>query len=94
MTKKIIILFLICFLFLDQVWIYAAEGISLNSLINEAKANNPELIAAKKRYEAAKMRIPRTKSLEDPSLSVKFEKAQKNPVNLDTTPGMDRMLSI
>lgn len=94
MARKIVILFLVCLILLNPGLAYTVENLSLSSLINEAKANNPEIIAARKRYEAAKVRIPQAKSLEDPAVGLKFEKAQKNPFNLDTTPAMDRMLSV
>ncbi|MFH1640699.1 MAG: TolC family protein [Candidatus Omnitrophota bacterium] len=70
------------------------QQLNLAELISEAKENNPDILAAKKRWEASLARVPQAKSLEDPAVGLKFEKAQKNPLNLDTTPAMDRMLSV
>ena len=71
----------------------AQETLVLDALINEAKEHNPELIAMQNRYEAARARIPQAKTLDDPVISLSFQKAKKNPVNLSTTEGMERMLS-
>jgi len=94
MARTIVIIFLAFLILLNPGLVYSEESFSLSSLINEAKANNPEIIAARKRYEAASVRIPQAKSLEDPAVGLKFEKAQKNPFNLGTTSAMDRMLSV
>jgi len=94
MPKRILTLFLANFILLYPALLYSQEALSIASLINEAKNNNPDILAAKKRYEAAKARIPQAKSLDDPVIGLKFEKAKGNPFNLDTTPAMDRMLSL
>ncbi len=43
---------------------------SLPDLIPEALANNPELVAARRQWEAASQRIVQARSLDDPTLSV------------------------
>ncbi len=48
----------------------AAEPLQLPELIREALNNNPELISAKQRWEAAKQEIPQARSLEDPQLTI------------------------
>lgn len=93
MSKKIFILILVALFTLDSVVIYAFEGFSLESLIDEAKKNNPEILAAKKRYDASIARIPQAKSLENPSIGFTFGKASRNPFNLKSTMSEDRMLS-
>jgi len=72
-----------------------AQGIlSLEPLLEEAAENNPDILAARKRWEASKARIPQAKSLEDPSISFSFEKAKGSPFQLRKTMPEDRMLSI
>ncbi|MBI4972420.1 MAG: TolC family protein, partial [Candidatus Omnitrophica bacterium] len=74
--------------------IYALDALSLEALIREAKQNNPDILAVAKRYEAAKARIPQAKSLDDPVLEFKFEKAKGSPFQLNKTMPEDRMLSL
>jgi outer membrane protein TolC len=50
----------------------AAEPVRLNDLIREALARNPEVLAAQKRYEAARQRPSQESSLPDPMLSVGY----------------------
>ena len=73
---------------------FAQEPLALEPLIEEARKNNSDILAAKKRYEAAKARIPQAKSLDDPVIGLKFQKAKGSPVNVDSTPAMERMLSL
>ena len=44
----------------------------LQDLIQEALARNPELVAARKQWEAATNRIAQARSLDDPILSVQL----------------------
>jgi len=96
MGKKVVSIFLVIISLLNYSLAYSNsnQALSLDSLIEEARSNSPELLAAKKRYEAAKARVPQAKALDDPIIGVNFMKTKSNPFNLDTTPGMDRMLSI
>lgn len=48
--------------------------LSLNSLIQEALENNPQIKAARSRYEAARSRIRLLRSLEDPKLEYEYDK--------------------
>ncbi|MEW6009358.1 MAG: TolC family protein [Candidatus Omnitrophota bacterium] len=94
MLHKTFILFLVVTFSSLSVVGYASDTLVLNSLINEAKANNPEILAAKKRYEAAKARIPQAKSLDNPTVGISFEKIPKGTLKLNKTMSEDRMLSI
>lgn len=48
----------------------APSSLALPDLIQEALARNPELVAARKQWEAATNRIAQARSLDDPTLSV------------------------
>ncbi len=48
----------------------AQSSLALPDLIPEALARNPELVAARKQWEAASQRIVQARSLDDPTLSV------------------------
>lgn len=56
--------------------------IDLESIINEAINNNPEILAAGHRWEAAKKRIKKVKSLDDPTLKFGKTNAPGNPFNI------------
>ncbi len=94
MIKKFFIMFLAGTFFLNTGLIYSAELLDLGVLIKEAQKNNPEILAAKSRYEAAKARIPQAKSPEDPVVGLTFEKTRGSPFQLNKTASEDRMLSI
>lgn len=53
---------------------YSSEPLSLNSLLDEARKNNPQIQAAKFRYEAAKSRIRLLRTLEDPKFEYEYDK--------------------
>lgn len=93
MIKKALIIFLIS-LIIFQSAAYSLETLNLEPLINEARQNNPEILSAKKRYEAMKARIPQAKSLDDPVIGFTFEKTPGSPFRLGSTKPEDRMLSI
>jgi len=48
------------------------EPVLLADLIEEAKANNPEILAAQHRYEAAEARVTGVRHLTDPMIAVEF----------------------
>jgi len=50
-----------------------AQEIKLNDLIEEALKNNPEILAAQARGEAAKYKIPQAKSLPDPMVMFGYQ---------------------
>ena len=93
MTKKFLSIFLAS-LFIINPLSFAKEGLSLNSLLEEAKKNNPEILSSQKRWEASLARIPISKSLDNPSIGFSFMKIQKGTLRLDRTEPSDRMLSI
>ncbi|MEK7850366.1 MAG: TolC family protein, partial [Deltaproteobacteria bacterium] len=77
MMIKIKILIMVISIFLlamQPSWASDEKTISLKELIDETVANNPEIKAAKARWEATKAAVPQAKSLEDPLLSVMFDK--------------------
>lgn len=64
----IISTFFICLLF-NVVW-----GLSLDELVSEALENNPEILAARNEWEAAKAKVPQVRWWNDPQLGISFEK--------------------
>lgn len=58
------------------VW---AQELRLTDLVAEALANNPEIQAAQKRYEAARQRPSQASSLPDPMFSPGWTSSGKNP---------------
>lgn len=94
MLKKIFILFLVNVFILNTGLLYPLDSLSLDSLLKEAKERNPEILAAKKRWEAAFARVPQAKSLEDPTIGLTFEKIPRGTLKLNKTMSEDRMLSI
>ncbi|MBI2104655.1 MAG: TolC family protein [Candidatus Omnitrophica bacterium] len=63
----------------------AADGaaLSLPSLLDEARRVNPDLRAARKRWEAAQARVPLSKGLPAPRIGVEWEEIPKGTVKLD-----------
>jgi cobalt-zinc-cadmium efflux system outer membrane protein len=51
---------------------WAAESVKLNDLTREALARNPQVLAAQKKYEAARQRPSQESSLPDPILSLGY----------------------
>jgi len=94
MVKRVFIIFLAAIFIFNAGLIYSVEPLDLEALIKEAQKNNPEILAAKSRYEAAKARIPQAKSLEDPVVGLTFEKTRGSPFQLNKTASEDRMFSI
>ncbi len=73
-NKKIFIVFIISvFLFVPD-FSYSSDNPSLNSLIDEALKNNPQIRAAKYRYEAAKARVRLLRSLDDPKFEYEYDR--------------------
>jgi len=94
LLKRFLILSLVIVFLLDYGFLYSVEPLSLDALIEEAKKNNPEIQAARKRWEASIVRIPQAKSLESPTVGFSFMKIEKGTIKLDRTMPEDRMLSI
>jgi len=62
-------------------------------LVNESLKNNPDILAAKKRWEASLARIPQAKSLPDPAIGVGFQYTPGSPFQISKTPSQEKMLS-
>lgn len=93
MFKKIFIIILINAFILNAGFLYPLEPLSLDSLIKEARENNPDILAAKKRWEASQARVPQAKSLDNPNIGFSFEKIPRGTLKLDKVMPEDRMLS-
>lgn len=94
MLKRTLVLLLVSAFILQPGLLPAQEMISLEPLIQEAKANNPDILAAKKRWEAAMARVPQAKSLDNPEIGLKFEKIPRGTLKFDKVMPEDRMLSV
>ena len=97
--KKISFLLLSCTLLVNYFSVAAYpqapnQSLGLAALIKEAKSNNPEILAAKKRYEASQARIPQAKSLDNPTLGINFERIPRSTFQVNNTMPDDRMLSL
>ena len=69
-TGKTIILIMAVFLLGNSAF---AQELKLSDLVDEALKNNPDILASQARIEAAKYRIPQTKSLHDPMVSFGYQ---------------------
>jgi len=94
MFKKTCIVFMTGVVCLTQVIAYSSDILSLEPLIEEARNHNPDILAARKRWEASRARIPLSKSLEDPNMAVTFERIPRGTLKLDRTMPDDRMLAL
>ncbi len=98
MIKKALAFLMISVLVLGPVVVYAQEAVSvpveLDSLIKIALEKNPEIAAAKKRYDAAKARVPQAKALDDPQITLQFEKIPRGTLKFDKVMPDDRMLTV
>ncbi len=92
--RKIISIFIIIALLVSANILPAQEVLSLADLIKEAQDKNPEILAARKRWEAAKARVPQAKAWEDPKVGITLEKIPKGTLALGKTMAEDRMLSV
>ncbi len=92
--KKVFIYILIFSLTLSDFYPLFAQELSLSSLIEEALKNNPEILSARKTWEASQARVPQSKSLDNPTVGISFEKIPKGTLKLNKTMPEDRMLSI
>ncbi|MDD5129897.1 MAG: TolC family protein [Candidatus Omnitrophica bacterium] len=63
---------------------HSSESLLLNSLVDEALKNNPQIQAAKYRYEAAKARVKLLRTLSDPKFEYEYDKI---------TAGMDNLMN-
>ena len=93
MFKRILILLLVV-LFLYPGVLFAGEENVFQDMIEQARKNNPDILAAKKRWEAAKLRVPQAKAWDDPVVGVKFEKIPRGTIKFERTMPDDRILSV
>ncbi len=62
---------------------YAGETVALGPLLEEAKANNPELRALRERASAKEARVKAEGALDDPALKIEMEDLSKDrPLNI------------
>ena len=93
--KKIIFVLMVVMVSLPNSGVWAEQDfLSLEGLIKEAQNNNPEILAAKKRWESSKARVPQAKAWEDPKVGITLEKIPKGTLALGKTMAEDRMLSV
>jgi cobalt-zinc-cadmium efflux system outer membrane protein len=69
-TGKTIILIMAVFLLGNSAF---AQELKISDLVDESLKNNPDILASQARIEAAKYRIPQTKSLPDPMVSFGYQ---------------------
>lgn len=61
-------------IFINSGSAFPSEPLSLNSLLEEALRNNPQIQAAKYRYEAARARVRLLRTLADPRFEYEYDK--------------------
>ncbi len=76
MLNKITIYF---FIYISMIFIvpattHAEENLTLNGAADEALKSNPEILSARRSYEAASARIPQAASLNDPMIEFEYDK--------------------
>lgn len=77
MKNKKLLIFILIFAFhmiLSSAAINAEEALTLKGTLDEALKSNPEILAAKRSYEAASARIWQAASLNDPVLELEYDK--------------------
>ena len=93
MPKRFSVLFLAVALLFTETLSYPSDVLSLDSLIKEANEKNPEILAAKNRWDASLARVPMAKSLDAPTIGVSFWKIP-NTLNVFKAPNDEQMLTI
>src|SRR3989338_7396807 len=78
---------------LSGILSYAADTVPLDTLVKIAQENNPEILAAKKQWEASLAIVPQAKSLDNPNIGLTFEKIPKGTLKLNETMPDDRMVT-
>ncbi|MDD5669300.1 MAG: TolC family protein, partial [Candidatus Omnitrophica bacterium] len=79
MVKRIVnlrfmVLFLFSFLIFTDVSAEISKPYTLDSLIKEALASNPEILSTKNAFESASARIPQAASLNDPMIEFEYDR--------------------
>ena len=59
------------------------EALHLDALLAEALAQNPDILAARKQFDAARARIPLAKGLPAPRIGVEFEEIPRGSIKLN-----------
>lgn len=74
-SKERLLFSLLCFfIFFFVISAAAEENFSINSAISEALRSNPEILSARRSYEAASARIWQAASLDDPMVELEYDK--------------------
>ncbi len=60
-----------------------APALSLPALLKEARRANPDLLAARKRWEAAQAKVPLSKGLPAPRIGIEFEEIPRRSVKFN-----------
>lgn len=90
---KIILMVIIFISFVADGYFLAVgqeDILTLDNLLEIALKNNPEILSYKKKLEAAWVRVPRAKSLDEPSLGLEFEQIPRGSLKLNKA---DKMYS-
>ena len=66
--------------------------VSLDQLLEELRRVNPDLLAARKRWEAAQARIPLSRGLPAPKIGVEFEEIPRGTVKINQATAMYQFL--
>lgn len=78
-------------LVMTSVAAYAQTNDTLNTYIEVALANNPEIAAAQRRWESALQKIPQARALDDPMVGVDVER--RDTTRFDTFSDNEWMIS-
>ncbi len=70
------------------------QALFLKELIAEARKNNPDILAAKARWEASLARVPQAKALENPNIGFSLQKIPGGTLKFNKVEPQERMLSI
>lgn len=84
MFQKIFVFFLLAVFALDIAVAYPLENPSLESLIDEALKNNPQILSAQKRLQAYEARISQAFSLNDPTFEFGYDKMIPRMTGMDS----------
>lgn len=95
--NKLIAIFLVLTFILSNAGFrlaFAQEPLVLSDLIETALKSNPEILSYQKKWEAARMRIPQQKTLDNPIIGITYEKIPRGTFDLGGTMPEDRMLTL
>ena len=65
------------------LWAEGTPSLSLPQLLDEARRTNPDLLAARKRWEAAQAKIPLARGLPPPKISVEWEEIPRGTIKVN-----------